>query len=231
MSVYYGFNVNNPPFNNALVRQAFAAAIDREQIAQEAAGFYFPNVTPATSLTPPQVLGRDLYGEVGIPFNPSKARDLLQQAGYTSVASFPSVTLFVSTRGEMAPGAYYRMAESIVSMWEIHLGIKVTIEVSAGGYDINRLRTNPPEMYQLGWGADYNDPDNFLKGLFHSNNELNVNFGHFSNQEFDRLVEKAAMLNDPAERQLLYIQAEQILTEQEAGVIPLFHAIMDPGNY
>jgi ABC-type oligopeptide transport system substrate-binding subunit len=39
------------------------------------------------------------------------------------------------------------------------------------------------------------------------------------------------MLNDPAERQLLYIQAEQILTEQEAGVIPLFHAIMDPGNY
>ena len=223
MSVYYGFNVEKPPFNNVLVRQAFAAAIDREQIAQEAAHFKFRNVTPATTLTPPQILGRDLYGEVGIPFNPSKAKDLLQQAGYTSVANFPPVTLIVSTRGEAAPGAYFRMAETIVGMWETHLGIKVSIEVSAGGYDLERLRTNPPDMYQLGWGADYNDPDNFLKTLFHSNGEFN--YGHFSNQGFDRLVDDAANLTDPAERQLLYIQAEQILTEQEAGIIPLYHTL------
>jgi oligopeptide transport system substrate-binding protein len=78
-------------------------------------------------------------------------------------------------------------------------------------------------MYQLGWGADYNDPDNFLKRLFHSDSELN--YGHFSNQEFDRLVNEAAKLNDPAERQLLYIQAEQTLTEQEVGVIPLYHTL------
>jgi len=224
MTVYYGFNVNKPPFNNVLVRQAFAAAIDREQIAQEAAGFKFRNVTPATSLTPPQVLGRDLYGEVGTPFNPSKAKDLLQQAGYNNVASFPSVTLIVSTRGEAAPGAYFRMAQTIVGMWETHLGVKVEIEVVGNmGEYINRLQTNPPDMYQLGWGADYNDPDNFLKTLFHSDGEYN--FGHFNNQEFDRLVDEAARLNDPAERQLLYIQAEQILSEQEAGVIPLYHTL------
>lgn len=224
MSVYYGFNVNKPPFNNALVRQAFAAAIDREQIAQEATGFKFRNVTPATSLTPPQTLGRDLYGVVGIPFNPSKAKDLLQQAGYSSGASFPSVTLIVSTRGEAAPGAYFRMAQTIVGMWQTHLGVKVEIEVVGNmGEYINRLKTNPPDMYQLGWGADYNDPDNFLKTLFRSNAEYN--FGHFNSGEFDRLVDKAANLSDPAERQLLYIQAEQILTEQEAGVIPLYHTL------
>ena len=224
MSVYYGFNVNKPPFNNALVRQAFAAAIDREQIAQEATGFKFRNVTPATSLTPPQTLGRDLYGVVGISFNPSKAKDLLQQAGYSSGASFPSVTLIVSTRGEAAPGAYFRMAQTIVGMWQTYLGVKVEIEVVGNmGEYINRLQTNLPDMYQLGWGADYNDPDNFLKTLFHSNAEYN--YGHFNSREFDSLVDKAANLTDPSERQLLYIQAEQILTEQEAGVIPLFHTL------
>lgn len=224
MSVYYGFNVNKPPFNNALVRQAFAAAIDREQIAQEATGFKFRNVTPATSLTPPQTLGRDLYGVVGIPFNPSKAKDLLQQAGYSSGANFPSVTLIVSTRGEAAPGAYFRMAQTIVGMWETHLGVKVEIEVVGNmGEYINRLQTNLPDMYQLGWGADYNDPDNFLKSLFHSKAEYN--YGNFNSTDFDRLVDKAANLTDPSERQLLYIQAEQILTEQEAGVIPLYHTL------
>lgn len=224
MSVYYGFNFDKPPFNNALVRQAFAAAIDREQIAQEATSFKFRNVTPATSLTPPQTLGRDLYGVVGIPFNPSRARDLLQQAGYSSGENFPSVTLIVSTRGEAAPGAYFRMAQTIVGMWETNLGVKVEIEVVGNmGEYINRLQTNLPDIYQLGWGADYNDPDIFLKALFHSGAEYN--YGNFNNKNFDKLVDKAANLTDPTERQLLYIQAEQILTEQEAGVIPLYHTL------
>jgi len=224
MVVYYEFNSQKPPFNNALVRQAFAAAIDREQIAQEATGFKFRNVTPATSFTPSEVLGRDLYGVVGMSFNPSKAKDLLQQAGYSSGASFPSVTLVVSTRGEASPGAYFRLAKTIVSMWETYLGVKVEVEVIGdyGAY-INRLKTNTPSIYVFGWGADYNDPDNFLKTLVHSNSEWN--YGKYNNQEFDHLVDKAANLTDPAERQLLYIEAEKILTEQDAGVIPLFHTL------
>lgn len=224
MIVYYAFNAQKPPFNKAIIRQAFAAAIDREQIAKEATGFKFRNVTPATSVTPPQTLGRDLYNVVGIPFNPAKAKDLLQQAGYSSGADFPSITLVVSTRGEASPGAYFRMAQTITGMWETYLGVKVEIEVIGdfGAY-LNRLGTNPPSIFVVGWGADYNDPDNFLNTLFHSGNEMNS--GRFSNREFDKLVEKAANLNDPAERQLIYIEAEKILTEQEAGVIPLFHTL------
>ena len=77
------------------------------------------------------------------------------------------------------------MAKTIVGMWETNLGVKVEIEVVGNmGEYINRLKNNLPDMYQLGWGADYNDPDNFLK-IFHSNSEWN--FGHFDNQEFDRL--------------------------------------------
>lgn len=223
MTVYYGFNVEKPPFNNTLVRQAFAAAIDREDIANQAAGFNFRNVTPATSFTPPDTLGRDLYGEVGIPFDGARAKELLEQAGYSSVESFPSITLIVSTRGEAAPGAYYRMAKSIVTMWEQHLGIRAEIEVVGDmGTYINRLQTDPPEIYQLGWGADINDPSNFL-GIFHSSNELN--FGHFNHGYYDNLIDKAERVTDPAERQLLYIEAERILTEDEAGVIPLYHTL------
>ena len=116
------------------------------------------------------------------------------------------------------------MAQTIVGMWQTYLGVKVEIEVVGNMNEyIDRLKTNPPHMYQLGWGADYNDPDNFLKTLFYSNSEYN--FGHFSNQEFDDLVDEALKLSDPAARQLLYIQAEEILTEQEVGIIPLYHTL------
>jgi ABC-type transport system substrate-binding protein len=224
MTVYYGFNCDKPPFDNAFVRQAFAAAVDREEIAKEAAGFKFRNVTPATSLTPPEVLGRDLYGAVGIPFDPARAKDLLKQAGYENVDSFPAVTLYVTTRGSDAPGAYYQMAKSIVGMWKKHLGINVIIKTfeNFGGYQ-EIWATNPGDIYQLGWGVDKNDPDNILNYLFHSGGGFNL--GNYNSKVFDAIVEKAAGLSNPLERQLLYIQAEQILTEDDAGVIPLFHTL------
>jgi ABC-type transport system substrate-binding protein len=222
MSVYYGFNMMKPPFNYVLVRQAFAAAIDRELIAQKALEYNFRNAAPASSLTPPEILGRDLYNQVGIPFDPSKARELLQQAGYSDPMSFPPTTLLVSVRGRAAPGAYYQMAKMIVAMWETNLGVKVTIETAEIPAYRNRFATDAPHIYQLGWGADYNDPDNFLKALFHSASEFNL--GHFNSREFDRLVEEAASRTDPEKRLLLYIQAEQILTEKEAALIPLYHS-------
>ena len=156
MTVYYGFNCDKPPFDNVLVRQAFAAAVDREQIAKEASGFKFRNVTPATSLTPPQVLGRDLYGVVGIPFDRNRAKELLQLAGYSEVTSFPPVMLYVTTRGSEAPGAYYQMAKSIVSMWNKNLGIKATITTFENLNNYQEIwATKPADIYQLGWGVDF----------------------------------------------------------------------------
>ena len=222
MSVYYGFNMTKPPFNAVLVRQAFAAAVDRGLIAEKALEYSFRNATPATSLTPTEILGRNLYNQVGIPFDPARARELLQQAGYSDPTSFPATTLLVSVRGKAAPGAYYQMAKMIVDMWETNLGVKVTIETAEIASYRNRFASDAPHIYQLGWGADYNDPDNFLKALFRSDSQFN--FGYFKRREFDRLVDEAARLTDPERRLLLYIQAEQILTEEAVALIPLYHS-------
>ena len=224
MSVYYGFNLEKPPFNNILVRQAFAAAIDREKIAQAATDYKFRNVVPATSLTPPQVLGRDLYEQVGIPFDPARGRELLQQAGYSSTDSFPPVTLVVYMRGEASPGAFYQMAKMTALMWKENLGVTVSVDAVGKPKDLfSRMKTNPPEIYQVAWGADYVDPNNFLNELFHSGNQWNI--GNFNNSQFDSLVDKAGSISNPAERQLLYIEAEKILTDEEAGALPLFHTL------
>jgi ABC-type oligopeptide transport system substrate-binding subunit len=128
----------------------------------------------------------------------------------------------VYTRGEAAPGAYYRIAGTIAAGWKEHLGITVTVDVVVNPWDLGpRFDSNPPDMYLLAYGADVNDPDNFLNGLLHSSADLN--YGRFNSAAFDALVSRAAGMSDPAERQLLYLEAERLLTEEEVGVIPLFH--------
>jgi len=217
-----GFNTLRPPFNSALVRQAFAYAIDRQVITEMAQKYKASNPTPATTLTPSETLGRDLYNEVGTFFDPQKAKELLAEAGYTDPSAFPTVTIIVNASGEKSPGARFNMANAMIEMWKTHLGVSVKIEVIQRFNDYgNRLRTNPPEMYWFGWAADYNDPDNFLRGIFRSNSEYN--YGKYTNAEFDQLVDRANRSRDPAERQELYILAERLLCETDAALIPLYH--------
>ena len=74
----------------------------------------------------------------------------------------------------------------------------------------------------MGWVADYNDPDNFLREVFSSGSD--INYGGFRNSKFDALVDQAKRETDPFIRQDLYIQAEQILCETQAAVIPIYHS-------
>ena len=69
----------------------------------------------------------------------------------------------------------------------------------------------------------FNDPENILNGLFHSGSDINI--GNYNSAVYDAIVEQAASISNPLERQLLYIQAERIITEDDAGVIPLFHTM------
>jgi ABC-type oligopeptide transport system substrate-binding subunit len=217
------FNTLQPPFNSPAIRQAFAQAIDREVIAGMAAKYGTRNIGPATTLTPPITLGRDLYNEVGAVFDPQGAKDLLVEAGYTDASTFPIVTIVVNASGDVRPGARFNMATAMAGMWKEHLGVTVQVE-AIGNWKAygERLRSNPPEMFWLGWAADFNDPDNFLRGIFHTDSEYN--FGRFSNTEFDRLVNRAR-IGDPAARQELYISAERLLTEEEAALIPLYYTV------
>lgn len=211
---WVSFNINKPPFNNPLIRQAFAAALDRQALAIIAEEHGVKNVRPATSFTPPETLGRDLYGQIGIPFDPARAKALLAQAGNAEGANFPTVTIYTNPTEFNTP-----LFEAITQMWKEHLNINFTLTIINDDYT-NWLRGNNPDMFRQGWYADFNDPDNFLQ-VFHSG--AGYNFPGFSNSRFDQLIDQAAKLTDPLKRQDLYIQAERILCEEEVPIIPLFH--------
>ncbi len=210
------FNTTLPPFNDLLVRQALAAAVDRKTIAQIAIAYGKNNVRPATSFTPAVTLGLDLYEQVGIPYDPDRARTLLAQAGYADGAGFPSAMIYTNSGGFRGP-----IVAAVADMWRSVLNI--TIQVEELNFDIwqDMLSNNPPSLYRVTWySPDANDPDFFLRDIFHTGAENNVS--GFSSSAFDQLVDLAAQSTDPALRQELYIQAERTLCEEEVQIIPLF---------
>ena len=88
-TLFLVFACQSPPFDQPLVRQAFAASIDKEALSRSVwAGLQ----RPATGgIIPPGMPGHS--PQIGLRFDPDLARDLLEQAGYTSGPIFPALPL------------------------------------------------------------------------------------------------------------------------------------------
>lgn len=205
---YYGFNVEKPPFNDRRVRQAFSMAIDRRDFPEILKG----GELPATSWIPEGMFAHD--PSIGLSFNPERARALLKKAGYPEGKDFPKVTAVFSTNPENL-----LIAQNLQAQWKKNLGIEVKLDNLEWKVFLKRLQSDTPEIFRLGWGADYPDPDNFMN-LFTSSSGNNRT--HWKNRKYDRLVEEAAMERDPGRRKGLYDRAQRILTEEDVPIMPLF---------
>ena len=67
-------------------------------------------------------------------------------------------------------------------------------------------------MFQIGWIADYPDPENFLDLLFHGDSKNNHT--GFNNAEVNELLERARVEQREDVRYDLYRQAEELILEQ-----------------
>lgn len=205
---YIAFNVEKPPFDNPLVRKAFAASIDRQSIIGLIQG---AGIT-TTSWIPQNMLGYN--PEIGIEFNPEQAKAWLREAGYPDGKGFPTVTfLWPDVSNNRV------VAEALQSMWKEHLGIKVRLINEEWKVYLSTINTDPPEIHRAGWGADFPDPHNFMS-LFTCTSGNNRT--RWCNREYDALVEKAAEELDPGKRKAIYDQAQMTLLETDTPIAPFY---------
>jgi oligopeptide transport system substrate-binding protein len=205
---YYGFNVTKPPFNDVRVRQAFAHAIDRSQIVSLLKG----GQIPTTSWVPKGMPGYE--PKVGLDFDLKKAKSLLKEAGFPDGKGFPEVTFMFDTRDDNKV-----IAERLQRMWKTNLGVDLKAQNEDWKVYLNRLKTDPPAMFRMGWGADYPDPDNFLN-LFTSYSGNNQT--RWKNAEYDKLIERAASESAMPKRLAFYKKAQVLLLEKDTAIVPLF---------
>jgi len=217
---YYGFNTAQPPFDNVLVRKAFIAAVARGGVMKAAASagrMPFPEL--ALTLVPPGISDH-VNGEeegIGIPYNPEQAQEWLAEAGYPDGAGIAPITLWFN---DSVP-QHKAIAEYIRQNWIDNLGVTVELHSMPWRKYLNQLNSGQCQIWRLGWCADYSDAHSFLHDALLGDNRLRL--GDWSNQKFDSLLDEASRELDPKIRRGLYKQAEKILVETDAVIMPLFY--------
>lgn len=223
---YYGFVNEKAPFDNPLVRKAFAAAIDRQSLIDN---LLKGEQVPAHSFVSPGNFGNvagnfDIAGwmvQEDYAAQLEQARAWLAEAGYPDGEGL-NMTLMYNTSE-----AHAQIAQAVQAMW-VEAFPSAVINVENQEWQVYLTTLLPgspleekPEVYRLGWCADYPDANNWLNEVFHS--KSGQNYAMFNNPEYDAAVEAAALETDPATREQLYADAERMLVEDATAIAPIYY--------
>jgi ABC-type transport system substrate-binding protein len=155
-TLYIGFEVSRPPFDDPRVRRASTLATDRQTLADVAMkGYTFP---ATGGLVPPGMPGHS--PGIGLPYDPEGARHLLTEAGYPAGRGFPVLDALVAADRPFADAAsLYLQAQ-----WLEDLVVEITwSQMDWGKLMKDRLDREAPHVWGMAWAADYPDPDSFLR--------------------------------------------------------------------
>jgi oligopeptide transport system substrate-binding protein len=198
---FYRFNVRVPPLNDVRVRRALAYAIDRQEIVDHVAR---GGQDPAEHLAPDMPDGFSARAKV--PFDLTRARQLLAEAGFPDGKGFPHLEILYNTND-----GHRQIAEAIQQMWRRNLGVDIGLENQEAKVYIDNMREGRYQIGRYGWVADYPDPSTFYQIM--TSNDGNNETG-WSDPEYDRLVEASHHAATNAERFALFQRCEQILADE-----------------
>ncbi|MAT98378.1 MAG: ABC transporter substrate-binding protein [Anaerolineaceae bacterium] len=210
-----GLNNQLPPFDDVRVRQAFNFALDKELLIETFSG---GDALVATGSLPPGMPGYTADPNRGYPFDPARANQLLDEAGYADRSTFPVVTYTTSGYGDV--GGY---VTAVISLWQETLGVTIQpVVIDPFIYYDELYAGSTGNIYSSGWCADYPDPQNFLDILYHGNSQQNI--GRYVNSQVDALLEQARTEPDVTTRLAQYAEIERLIVA-DAPVIFISHSL------
>jgi oligopeptide transport system substrate-binding protein len=208
------FNVTRKPFDNPLVRQALALAIDKERIVKKITR---AGERPASHLVPD---GTANYSPPdGLGYDPALARKLLAQAGYPGGKGFPRFEYLFNAAAGGAADMHQNVAVELQQMWRDGLGIQMDLRQLEWKVYLSAQSRLDYDLSRSSWIGDYNDAQTFL-GMFTSDDGNNRT--GWKNPRYDELIKSANNEPDLIKRAQLFQQAETLLVKDEVPIVPLF---------
>ena len=205
---YLGFNCSRAPFNNPNLRKAIFLGIDREKILNT---IYEKRGRMAEGPVPDVLRKWDEPAHHVVDVQ--KAKEVIQQEGFSGI----TLNFYTTADQEVVDIA------EVIQSYIRELGIQVRIKQLEWSAYKEAINQGEPDMFYLGWWADYPDPENFLFPLFHSSNHGPAgNRTRYTNAVVDSLMEKAETVLDEKKRWQLYKTAEDIIVSDAPWVF-LWH--------
>ncbi len=203
--------VKNSPLRLQKIRQAINYGFDRRKMM-----LYLRNsigTAAESGFVPLGLPSFDAAVVKGYQYDAAKARQLLQEAGFSNGSGLPAVKLLTIP--------IYADLGSYIANELSQIGIRVQVEAMQKSLLMEQTSKSQAPMFRGSWIADYPDAENYLS-VFYSKNPAPPNYTRYSNPVFDALYEKALAETNDSLRYRLYQQMDQQVM-QDAPVIPLWY--------
>ncbi|MEU6255464.1 ABC transporter substrate-binding protein [Streptomyces sp. NPDC047043] len=200
------------------VRQGLSMAINREQITNT---IFQKTRTPATDWTSP-VLGTKGGFQDGLcggacDYNPTEAKKLVKEGG-----GLPGGQVKITYNADT--GSHKEWVDAVCNSINNALGNdKACVGNPVGTFADFRNQITQKKMsgpFRAGWQMDYPLIQNFLQPLYYTN--ASSNDGHWSNKDFDSLVNQANTETDTTKAIGIFQNAEKVVRDNMAA-IPLWY--------
>ena len=216
-TAFLRLNTTRAPFDDVRVRQAFALAVDKEAIVEK---IMRGGEVPTVSLVPPGLPG--CAPARGLAIDPEQARTLLADAGYPGGRGFPPVALLYRDNPDQAA-----LATVLQRRYREVLGVDVRLSSREWKVYISSMKRLDYDVVFGAWYGDYPDPATFLD-CFRSGSGNNRT--GWASAAYDALLDEAATpvtgessAGHAARRLRLFREAEELLLNEGAPIIPLYH--------
>lgn len=206
--------VKHSPLKMKKIRQAINYGFDREKMI-----LYLRNslgIPAQSGFVPAGLPSFDSVAVRGYHYNPKRARQLLQEAGFTGGGRAPAIKLLTIP-------IYADMADYIARQLE-EIGFRIQVEVVQKSLLLEMTSGSRALFFRGSWIADYPDAENYLS-VFYSKNPAPPNYTRYSNPRFDALFEQALAETNDSLRYRIYRQADQLMME-DAPVVPLWYDVV-----
>lgn len=204
-------NTQKYPTDNLEFRQALTHLWDYQAVVND---IYDGHAEVATGPIPSTMWGHNENLEMP-EFDMQKARELLEASGVPESDWQVSMAYIGTDEG-------YQNAATLFQAMGAQIGLDVELLPGEWGVIWDRAQTleTAPHMQSMTWWPTYPTPNDWLIGQYRTEDDILFNLSHYSNPEYDELVNEGADLEGVDRDAAIekYHQAQQVLVDDAVAI-------------